>query len=49
LREENEALKEDKERLEYVVFDLIKLGNLNKVKLKRIREIFMSGERNVGM
>jgi hypothetical protein len=39
LMAENEALKEDKKKLVYVVYDLLKLGFANRDKLKRIRAI----------
>jgi hypothetical protein len=39
LREEIQSLKEENKTLEYGVFDLLKLGYLNKEKLKRIRVI----------
>jgi hypothetical protein len=32
-------LKEDKKRLEYTLFDLLKASYGNKLKMKRIREI----------
>jgi hypothetical protein len=39
---ENESLKEDRKKLEYVVYDLLKLSSVNRDKLKRIRAIVMS-------
>jgi cell division protein FtsB len=39
LRAENEALKEDMNKLEYGVYDMLKLGFVNMDKLKRIRAI----------
>jgi hypothetical protein len=42
LRAENEALKQDRKTLYYVVYDLLKVGSVNKDKLKRIRAIVMS-------
>ena len=37
--EEREALKKDKSKLEYMIYDLIKAGGGNKEKMKRIKEI----------
>jgi predicted nuclease with TOPRIM domain len=39
LREEIEDLKANKRKLEYAVYDLLKLGYANKDKLDRIRTI----------
>ncbi|CAM0906141.1 unnamed protein product [Alopecurus aequalis] len=37
--EENDALKEEKKKLEYMIFDLLKLKESNKEKFGRIKEI----------
>jgi hypothetical protein len=42
LREENEALKQDRKKLEYAVYDLIKVG---WNKLKRLRLFVMCDVR----
>jgi hypothetical protein len=34
-----EALKEEKRKLEYMLYDPLKVSNGNKDKLKRIREV----------
>jgi hypothetical protein len=39
LREETEDVKEDKRKLEYAVYDLLKQGYANKEKLNRIRTV----------
>jgi hypothetical protein len=37
--EKREALKDEKKRLEYMIFDLLKIDDANKDKLKRIKAI----------
>jgi hypothetical protein len=39
LRAENDALKQDRKKLEYDVVDLLNVGSINGDKLKRIRAI----------
>jgi hypothetical protein len=39
LKKEKDALNEEKRKLEYMLYDLLKLSNGNKDKLKRIREV----------
>lgn len=34
-----EAAKEEKKKLEYIIYDLLKAGDGNKEKLKKIRDI----------
>jgi hypothetical protein len=36
---EMDGLKEEKKQLEYMLVDLLKVGDLNRDKLKRIRKI----------
>ena len=38
MRSEKQTLREEKKNVEYVVFDLIKMRELDKQKLKRTRE-----------
>ena len=40
---EKQALKEEKKKLEYSLFELFKANNLNKERLKRIKEICDEG------
>ena len=37
--EEREALKKDKSKLEYMIYDLIKAGDGNKETMKRVKAI----------
>ena len=37
--DEKAVLKEEKKKLEYMLFDLLKISNANKEKLKKIKEI----------
>ena len=37
MRDDNEALKEGKKKLEFAMFDLVNVRDLDKQKLKRIR------------
>jgi hypothetical protein len=34
-----QGLKDEKRKLEYAIYDLLKLGDVNKEKIKRIRAI----------
>ena len=42
---EREALKEEKNELEYMLFDMFKANNLNKERLNRIKEICDEGNQ----
>ena len=35
-----EQLKKEKKRLEYIIVDLLKVGEDNKIKIRKISEIF---------
>jgi hypothetical protein len=39
--EEKAALKEDKKKIEYALYELIQAGDVNKEKMKKIKEICM--------
>ena len=36
---EKQTLKDEKKKLEYAIYDLLKLGEVNKQKIKKIRAI----------
>jgi hypothetical protein len=40
MKVEKGALKDEKKKLEYLIFNLIKVGDGNKDRLKRIRQIY---------